>query len=331
MQAAWLENQALSFRQDLPRPRPEAGEALIRVRLAGICATDLEMVRGYYPFTGTPGHEFVGEIVEAPEKPELAGQRVVGEINIVCGASGGSDSEGGACEACRAGRPTHCERRTVLGILGRNGVFAEYLRLPLENLHVVPDSVRDEAAVFTEPLAAALEIQQQIQIKPGDSVRIIGAGRLGQLIAQTIALTGCDLKVVARHKNQIDLLAMRKIRTWNEGEVVERKADVVIEATGSETGFALARRMVRPRGTIVLKSTYTGDLCTNFSSLVVDEITLVGSRCGPFAPALRLLESRQVDPTPLIMARYPLEEVLPAFDCAARPGALKVLLQPPNF
>jgi threonine dehydrogenase-like Zn-dependent dehydrogenase len=321
MKAAWLERQELSFRENHPIPQLKNGEALIQVHLAGICATDLEMVRGYYPFTGIPGHEFVGEVVEAPDKPELVGKRVVGEINIVCGA----------CEACRAGRPTHCERRTVLGILGRDGVFAEYLSLPLANLHIVPESVPDEAAVFTEPLAAALEIQQQIQVKPGDRVLLIGAGRLGQLVAQTIALTGCDLKVVTRHKYQNELLAMRKIETLSEGGIVEKKADVVIEATGSESGFALARKAVRPRGTIVLKSTYKGDVRLNLSSLVVDEITLLGSRCGPFAPALRLLESGEIDPTPLIRRRYSIEDVYAAFDCAGQPGALKVLLQPASL
>ena len=318
MQAVWLENNRLGVRADLPVPLPPQGEALVRVRLAGICATDLEMVHGYYPFTGILGHEFVGEVIEAGKQANLIGARVVGEINAACGE----------CETCRAGRPTHCERRTVLGIQNRNGVFSEYLTLPIENLHRVPDSVPDEAAVFTEPLAAALEIQQQVQIHPEDRVLLIGAGRLGQLIAQTLALTGCDLRVVARHARQREILAARSIKTVEAADLSERKMDIVVEATGSPDGFALARRLLRPRGALVMKSTYKGNLEANFSSLVVDEITLIGSRCGPFAPALRLLENGQVDPTPLIEARYRLGQALKAFEHAARPGALKVLIQP---
>lgn len=316
MRALWLENQSLTYREDLPQPIPPAGEALVRVRLAGVCATDLELVRGYYPYRGVPGHEFVGEVVSAPEVAWI-GRRVVGEINAVCGE----------CESCRNGRPTHCERRTVLGILNRNGAFAEYLTLPLANLHPVPENVPDDAAVFTEPLAAALEIGQQVHIRPGDRVLVVGAGRLGQLIAQTLALSGCDLYVLARHPNQIALLARRGIRTLNEAEMPIRRMDVVIEATGSPSGFEIARRAVRPRGTLVLKSTYAGNLEVNFSAIVVDEVTLVGSRCGPFPPALKLLEMGLVDPSPLIEARYPLEQGVAAFEHAARPGVLKVLLK----
>ena len=298
MLGLWLEDQKIRLRDDLPTPEPPNGEALIKVRLAGICATDLEMVRGYYPFTGIMGHEFVGEVIQSPTKPGLEGQRVVGEINASCGQ----------CQACKAGRPTHCEKRSVLGILNRNGVFAEYLTLPVENLHLLPDSLADEAAVFTEPLAAALEIQEQVQIQPTDRVLVIGAGRLGQLVAQTLALTGCELLVVTRHKAQEDLLGLRGIATCKETEAPTREVDVVVEATGSPQGFALARRAVRPRGTIILKSTYKGELQVNISAIVVDEITLVGSRCGPFPPAIRLLESGKVDPRPLISGRYPLAE-----------------------
>lgn len=316
MQAVWLENRILSLHQDIPLPVPAAGEALVRVRLAGICATDLEMAHGYYPFTGIPGHEFVGEVVDAPQNNAWIGQRVVGEINITCGE----------CPACRGGRPTHCERRLVLGIRDHPGVFAEYFTLPLVNLHRVPASIPDDAAVFTEPLAAALEIQQQVQVHPGDHVLVVGAGRLGQLVAQTLALTGCELHVVARHAYQQELLSGRGIMTLGEGEVALRQWDLVVEATGSPAGFDLARQAVHPRGTLVLKSTYKGDAQVNLSSLVVDEICLIGSRCGPFPPALRLLESRLVDPTPLIMERYPLSEALRAMERAAQPGMLKVLL-----
>ena len=313
MQSLWLENQSLSMR-DLPLPsRP--GEALIRVRLSGICGTDLELVRGYYPFTGIPGHEFVGEVVESPDQSWI-GKRVVGEINAVCGE----------CEQCHNGRPTHCENRTVLGITNRDGVHAEYTCLPLANLHVVPDPVSDEAAVFTEPLAAALEIQQQVQIHPTDRVLLIGAGRLGQLVAQTLALTGCDLRVVARHPHQKALLEARQIRLISEDEVQPRRWDVVVEATGSPSGFGLARQALRPRGTLVLKSTYRGESTVNWSPFVVDEITIVGSRCGPFAPALRLLERGEVDPTVLIAERFPLGQALEAYENAKKPGMLKVLI-----
>lgn len=315
MQALWLEDQQIKLRDDIPQPNKPA-EALIRIRKAGICSTDLELVKGYYPYTGIPGHEFVGEVMEAPDKTWI-GRRVVGEINVVCGA----------CEACCNGRSTHCENRTVLGIVNRGGVFAEYTSLPLENLQRVPDSVPDEAAVFTEPLAAALEIQQQIQVKPTDRALLIGAGRLGQLIAQTLALSGCDLRVVARHKHQRQLLNARGIRLIIEEEVQPRKWDIVVEATGSPDGFNLARRAIRPRGTILLKSTYKGDINVNFSSIVVDEITVLGSRCGPFGPALRLLENRVVDPTVLIAAQYKLSASLKAFEHAAQAGALKILLE----
>ncbi len=313
MQSLWLENQTLSLR-DIPRP-DKPGEALIRVRLAGICGTDLELVRGYYPYTGVPGHEFVGEVIESPDK-SWVGKRVVGEINAVCGK----------CEQCKNGRPTHCEKRTVLGITDRDGVHAEYTSLPLANLHLVPDSVSDEAAVFTEPLAAALEIQEQVHIQPTDRVLLIGAGRLGQLIAQTLARTGCDLRVVARHPFQKKLLAGRGIKLITEDEVQPRRWDVVVEATGSPSGFGLARQAIRPRGTLVLKSTYRGEMTVNWSPFVVDEITIVGSRCGPFAPALRLLERGEVDPTILIAERYPLERGLEAYEEAKKPGMLKVLL-----
>lgn len=315
MQALWLENNQISLRE-VPEAR-KPGEALVKIRKAGICSTDLELVKGYYPYTGILGHEFVGEVVEA-EEAAWVGRRVVGEINVVCGH----------CEQCLNGRPSHCENRTVLGIVNRDGVFAHFTNLPTTNLHLVPDSVSDEMAVFTEPLAAALEIQQQIQVRPTDRVLLVGAGRLGQLIAQTLTLTGCDLRVVARHAHQQDLLKRRAIRTISEEEITPQRWDIVVEATGSPSGFSLARQAIRPRGTLVLKSTYQGELSVNFSSMVVEEINLVGSRCGPFEPALRLLESRQVDPTVLIAEEFELRDGLKAFEHAAETGVLKVLIEP---
>jgi threonine dehydrogenase-like Zn-dependent dehydrogenase len=314
MKAVWLEDHQIKL-ADVQQPvRPD--EALIKIRMAGICSTDLELVKGYYPYTGILGHEFVGEVVSAPDTAWV-GQRVVGEINAVCGT----------CEACLNGRSTHCENRTVLGIADRNGVFAEYTSLPLKNLYRVPDSVPDEQAVFVEPLAAALEIQEQIKLQKTDRVLLIGAGRLGQLIAQTLALTGCDLHVVARSLPAQQLLTARGIKVIADSDVQSQKWDVVIEATGSTDGFTLARRAVRPRGTMVLKSTYKGDMNVNISSIVVDEITVLGSRCGPFEPALRLLETREVDPSVLISDRYKLNDALKAFEKAAQPGVLKVLLE----
>ena len=314
MKALWLENNKIDFRDVAQTRKPS--EALIKIRKAGICSTDLELVKGYYPYTGILGHEFVGEVVEA-EDASWIGQRVVGEINVVCNQ----------CEQCLNGRSTHCENRTVLGIVNRDGTFAEYTNLPISNLHRVPASVPDEMAVFAEPLAAALEIQQQIQIKPTDRVLLVGAGRLGQLIAQTLALTGCDLRVVARHKHQQNLLKTRGIKIISEEEIQPWRWDIVVEATGSPGGFALARKAIRPRGTLLMKSTYKGEISVNFSSIVVDEINILGSRCGPFEPALRLMESRQVDPTVLIAEEFKLKDALKAFERAAETGVLKVLVE----
>ena len=316
MKAVWLENNQLSYRTDFPAPQPGPDEALVKVSLAGVCATDLELVKGYYPYRGIPGHEFVGSIVQAPGQPQRVGQRVVGEINLSCGK----------CPTCLAGRKSHCPQRTVMGIAGHHGAFAEYVCLPLVNLIRVPDAVSNDAAVFVEPLAAALEIREQIPISAADHVLVLGAGRLGQLVAQSLIPTGCNLKVAARYEKQQKLLAQKNVNIIVEQAISENAFDIVIEATGSPEGFFQAQKAVRPRGTIVLKSTYKGDVQLNLSSIVVDEITIVGSRCGPFIPALALLESRQVDPSGLIDARYPLDDALKAVDHAARPGALKVIL-----
>jgi threonine dehydrogenase-like Zn-dependent dehydrogenase len=315
MQALWLEDGKLRWREDLPVPDPPPGEALVRVLRAGICNTDLELVRGYYPYAGIPGHEFVGRVVEGSE--ELAGKRVVGEINAVCHQ----------CEACRNGRSSHCENRTVLGIVGRDGAFAEYLTLPVENLHEVPGEISTDAATFVEPVAAALEIQEQLTVDSDARVVVVGDGKLGQLIAQTLGLRGCELTVVGRHQSKLDLLSARGIATASQGELEPGRFDVAVECTGNAEGFALARRALRPRGTLVLKSTYAGELTLDVSSVVVNEITLVGSRCGPFAPALDLLAKGEVDVEPLIQARYRLQEGLEAFAHAARPGVLKVLVE----
>jgi 2-desacetyl-2-hydroxyethyl bacteriochlorophyllide A dehydrogenase len=318
MRGLWLENLNISFKGDLPLPVPKDFEALIRVRFAGICSTDLELLRGYYPFTGVPGHEFVGEVVRSPSDPSWVGKRVVGEINIACGD----------CAMCHSGLTRHCERRRTLGIHDWNGVFAEYLVLPVDNLHLVPNSVLDQAAVFTEPLAASYEILEQTHLDPSNSVLVIGAGRLGQLIAQVLQQAGCDLEVLVRHSKSQQLLAQRDIHTITEQELGDKKYDVIVEATGSQDGIALASRYIRPRGRIVLKSTYKGNVKVNLSSFVVDEVTLIGSRCGPFEPPLNLLADAKVNPLPLIEAVYPLERGVAALQQAALPGVLKVLIQP---
>jgi threonine dehydrogenase-like Zn-dependent dehydrogenase len=317
MDALWLEQQKLELRRNIPKPEPTPGEGLIRVKLAGVCSTDLELLRGYYPYNGIPGHEFVGEVVEAPSDSKWVGKRVVGEINVACGQ----------CRMCLSGIPRHCERRRTLGIHDWNGVFAEYVLLPLANLHELPSEVSDQSAVFTEPVAAAYEILEQVKINRQDKVLLIGAGRLGQLVAQVLQTVPCNLTVVARHQKQQALLAARDIHTISETELGGILYDVVIEATGTLEGFMVARQSVRPRGTIILKSTYKGDVKVDFSGIVVDEINLIGSRCGPFEPALQLLKNGRVTPLPLIEATYPLVQGLDAFEHARRPGALKILIQ----
>lgn len=315
MKGLWLENQQLQLHTDIPLPTPPTGEALVRVLRAGICNTDLELLRGYYPYTGILGHEFVGVVEQGPEN--LLNQRVVGEINAACGQ----------CRFCRDGVPTHCQNRTVLGIVNRHGAFAEYLTLPANNLHPIPDSISTDAATFTEPLAAALEIQQQVKVSPNHKVLVVGDGKLGQLVAQTLALTGCDLLVIGRHCQKLANLEARGIKTGLVEAATEGAFDISVECTGNPKGFAIARQALRARGILVLKSTYAGKLTFDASSLVVDEITLIGSRCGSFTPAIELLAQHKVDVQSLIQAHYPVTEGLAAFEHAKRQGVLKVLLQ----
>ena len=266
-------------------------------------------------FRGVLGHEFVGEVEEADDADWL-GRRVVGEINCGCGT----------CSYCLRGLERHCPSRSVLGILDRDGAFAEHLTLPLRNLHVVPDAIPDEEAVFTEPLAAALEIPEQVPLRPTDEVAVLGDGRLGSLIAQVLHLFGCSLLVVGRHEEKLAILRRRGIETVAPDEVEERSFDLVVEATGSAEGLQTAIGLSRPRGTVVLKSTVASTTSFDTARLVVDEITVVGSRCGPFEPALRLLEQRSVDVRSMISATFPLTQGEEAMEYAARRDALKVLL-----
>lgn len=314
MKGLFLKDGALQLRRDLPLPTPAVGEALVRVLRAGICNTDLELVKGYYPFVGILGHEFVGVVQEGAAS--WNGRRVVGEINAVCGN----------CAACLHGRRSHCSKRSVLGIVGRDGAFAEYLLLPEENLHRGPDELSTDAATFVEPLAAALQIQEQVDVDSADRVLVVGDGKLGQLVAQTLALTGAKLLVIGRHHHKLARLRRRGIATGLEADVVAGSFDIAVECTGNAEGFALARRALRARGTLVMKSTYAGSLQIDASALVVDEIHLIGSRCGPFAPALALLSAGAVDVLSLLEERFPLERGVEAFARAGERGAMKVLL-----
>lgn len=320
MDALYISDSAIELRER-PWPEPPTGEALVRVRIAGICNTDLELMRGYMDFEGVPGHEFVGEVVACDDE-SLVGKRVVGEINAACGE----------CEFCRLGMGRHCANRTVLGILNRAGVHAEYATLPVENLHVVPDSISDEEAVFTEPLAAACEVTEQVHIEPADRVVVIGDGKLGLLVAQVLALTGCDLHVIGRHQNNLDIVAKRGATTevvapGEESRLSERWADIAVEVTGNPSGLTAARRLLKPRGTLILKSTYAGKTELDLAPFVVNEITLVGSRCGPFPAALRLLERGLVDVASFVHASFPLSQGPAAYERAAESGVLKVLLE----
>lgn len=302
---------------------PERGdEALVRVHLSGICNTDLEIARGYAGFKGTIGHEFVGVVEESPGN-KLLGQRVVGEINAGCGK----------CELCAAGDPRHCAGRTVLGIVGRDGAHAEFLRLPLTNLLPVPDLVVDEHAVFAEPLAAACSIMERVAITAESHVAVIGDGKLGLLCAQAIALSGASVLLIGKHAEKLRIAERRGIETATPraGAKRKREFDVVVEASGSPSGFVGALELLRPRGTLVLKSTFQGPGKIDEidqSRLVVDEITILGSRCGRFQPALDLLKKGAIDIDSLISEEYPLAEGVYAMERAAQKGVLKVFLRP---
>ena len=293
----WLEDGCLGLRHDIPDPEPGPGEALVRVALAGICSTDHQLVDGIYPFTGVPGHEFAG-VVESG-RSELVGRRVVGEINASCGD----------CPTCLAGRGKHCPSRTVLGIQDRNGAFARYLVLPEKNLHLIPDSVPDVMAVFTEPLAAAVEFHDRVETGPAVRALVVGAGKLGWLVAEALQAVGCTTTVATRKSG------------------CPSGFDLAVECTGNPDGYAVARNALRPGGTLVLKSTYRGSLTLDPTLLVVDEIQVLGSRCGPFPRALELLSEGRVDPTPLISRRFPLEDGEAAFRFSLEKGVHKVLLE----
>jgi threonine dehydrogenase-like Zn-dependent dehydrogenase len=301
---------------DEAKPVPAPGEALVKVTWAGICGTDLEILKGYAAFSGILGHEFVGTVVSGAAG--LEGRRVVAEINCVCGR----------CDLCAGGLSNHCRRRTVLGIAGRAGAFAEFVAVPERNCHTVPDSVDDESAVFTEPLAAAFQIRRQVKLEPRMSVAVLGTGRLGLLVAQVLALAGCRLVAVGRNQKTLDLLDRKRIRAIRMDEIRQfNDQDVVIDCTGSPDGLADAIKLVRPRGTIVMKTTCKAPAGADLTPLVVNEITILGSRCGPFDEALDALASRKIDVASLVTRRMPLSSGPDALALAAQPDQLKVLLK----
>ena len=316
----------------MPKLRPTW--ALVRVRLAGICNTDVEILRGYHQFRGVPGHEFVGEIVEVAGVPaELRkrwlGRRVAGEINVTCSAYGLKP----VCEFCRRTLKTHCKRRTVLGIVAHDGAFAEYLALPLENLRLLPVDLPDEKAVFIEPLAAACQILDQVSIRGFPDAAVLGDGKLGQLIARVLRASGSQVTLYGKHRPKLKLARRAGIETkkvrgdGSDLRQVKERYRLVVEATGSPTGLMLAQQMTEPRGTLLLKSTFHGAAPVETWPIVVKEITVVGSRCGPFAKAIRLLRSGKVDPTPLISRIFTLRDAADAILFAQQPGVMKVLLR----
>jgi threonine dehydrogenase-like Zn-dependent dehydrogenase len=316
-------------RKEKQIPRRKRGWAVVRVRLAGICNTDIEILRGYHDFRGTPGHEFVGEVVDCAKRGWI-GRRVVGEINIACEGSGRRTK----CGFCRRGIPTHCEHRRVLGIIKHNGAFAECLTLPLCNLHKVPDGVSDEQAVFTEPLAAACGILEQVQVAEHSEVAVLGDGKLAQLIARVLRAAGLRVTMFGKHGNKLALarragIATKRVQREKHGAPNSKKRwTLVVEATGSPTGFEQALAMLTPRGTLALKSTFHGAARFATWPIVVNEMHVVGSRCGPFRPALEMLRRKTIDPRPLISRVFPLREAAKAIRYAQQPGVMKVLLKP---
>lgn len=313
MHGVFLDPRGLQFRTDLPAPQPAPGEVLIDVLRAGLCETDRQLVRGYMGFAGILGHEFVG----IARSGRHTGRRVVGEINCSCHA----------CPTCRSGLPTHCPQRTVLGILGRNGAFAEQVALPELNLHLVPDNVSTDAAVFVEPLAAAFQILEQVEIA-GQRVIVLGDGRLGQLCAQVLARVTTRLTVIGKHPEKLAILHSRGIESRLRDNVTpDHKADVVVDCTGSASGIEDAFQWLRPRGTLVMKTTVAGRPNLALAPIVIDEFHVVGSRCGPFTPAIAALSLGVIDVQPLIQARFPLRDALAGFRLIEERPVMKVLFE----
>ena len=316
MKAIYWHGHEVTLDSSYSLPVPDQNTAIVKVHLAGICSTDLQIFKGYMNFRGVPGHEFVGSVSHGPK--EWFGRRVVGEINFGCGK----------CEFCARDLSRHCPNRSVMGIVNADGAFAEYVAVRVENLHSVADSVSDEQAVFTEPLAAAFEILRQIQISTGDEILILGDGKLGNLCAQVLRLTGAKVTALGKHPDKLDLIKQAGVRTVLLNDWQPRLFDVVVEATGSATGLELAISAVRPRGTLVLKSTIAGAHQVSLAAVVINEINVLGSRCGVFPDALEALAAGHVSVAPLIERVYPLEQGIEAIQHAGRRGARKILLRP---
>ncbi len=315
MKAVTLENGAVTI-NEIPVPSRPQQYSLLRLLIGGICNTDLELQRGYYGFSGTPGHEFVAQVMES-DRPDLVGKRVVGEINLACTH----------CAWCRKGLGRHCPNRTVLGILNQPGAFSEYFVLPDRNLHILPDWMPIERAVFTEPLAAACEILDQITIPPGEPIAVLGDGKLGLLISQTLAAHGYPVRLFGRHWEKLRIAAAAGVLTeLTDGKLPATEFDWVVDATGNTEGLRAAISMARPRGTVILKSTVHGAVPIDMAPVIVNEITLVGSRCGRFEAALPLIEHELIRLDEMITAKFPLHEAPAAFARAAERGAMKVLL-----
>ncbi len=308
--------QGKTVARDVPKPVPTEGEVLIQVIFAGICSTDLEIINGYGGFKGILGHEFVGTVIAGSSA--LHGKRVVGEINCVCGR----------CDMCSSGLSSHCRRRTVAGVSGRPGVFAEFVALPEQNCIEVPDPVADKEAVFAEPLAAAYQVIRQVKIEPRMSVAVLGTGRLGLLVAQVLAQTGSRLIAIGRNPKTLGFLDRKRIRTATVSEVPQKQNyDVVIDCTGSAEGIELGMNLVRPRGTLVVKTTCQADSRIDLTPLVVHEITMLGSRCGPMGEGLNALARKQIDVASMITRQMPLSEGLSALQAASDPDQIKILLK----
>ena len=312
-------DKELIFVKDYPKPMPQNGEALIKLTYAGICNTDVEITKGYMGFKGICGHEFLGIVEEINSQDKtLLGKRVTGEINLGCGS----------CSDCYNNMQRHCQNRQTLGIYKKDGAFAEYLTLPIENLLEIPENVKDEEAILIEPLAAALEILEQVHIKPADKIAVLGDGKLGLLISLVLSTTQADLTTIGKHENKLNILNKQGIKTKFLKEVNEIKCyDIVVDATGSVDGFEKAVSLVKPRGIFVLKSTVAAEKPLNLAPIVIDEITVVGSRCGQFKPALRLLQKNVLNLKPLITKIFNFNQAKEAFDFAQEKGVLKVILK----
>lgn len=316
MRSLIYKDKKIHYRLDIPYPIPEPGEALIRVSMAGICSTDVEILKGYLDFEGIMGHEFSGIVVNADDR-ELVGKRVVGEINIGCGR----------CDYCKNNLGNHCPERSVLGILNKSGAFAEYITLPEKNLHQIPATVSDEEAVFVEPIAAAYQILEQFKLSSSDHVCVLGAGRLGLIIAQVLSKTDCELTVIGKHENKLAFLKDMGIETKMVSKHKGRVFDMVIDCTGSPKGLKMAMDFIKPRGTIVLKTTIADQATVDTNQIVIDEITITGSRCGPFEPAIKALSEKTVDVKPLICKTFDLEDGIEALNYTIEKKAMKALLR----